>query len=246
VQEAVATPDEQSATGLLAEAEQRAAAGDLESAVQSYVAAAERFDAEGFLVDSGFAWAEAAHAAQLLEDESGAVRAYRAAVSRLVAGAAPARFVVPVVQAWARVAAGAGDLDEVLGRAGEVGKSLGEDPEDVRARADLGDATARMLATLGRTGEAADLAESTAEDYARLGRTADAAHAFWLAGLVRSEAADQIDRAIWCLESAVEGFGIARDRTSRSSAANDLIALLRRTGQPARAEQVAADLLKDS
>lgn len=230
----------------LALAERLLADGDVAAAVPHYLEAAADLERRGLLADAGFAWAEAAHAAQTLADEAGASRAYRAAVDRLVAGGVDDAHLAPVVLAWARAAAEAGDaaavlpaaraLDERLSAAGPAAPASTR-----RLAADAADVVARLLATLGRTVEAAEAAEAVAERYAHLGFVRDAAHAFWLAGGLRDAEGDA-ERAAWCLESAVEGFGIARAREERGHAASDLVALLHRTGQHARAEQLAADL----
>lgn len=229
----------------LAEAERLLAAGDAAAAVPHYLAAAADLEARGLLAEAGFAWAEAAHAAQGLGDGAGASRAYRAGVDRLVAGGVDDEHVGPVVLAWAGAAAEAGEAELVLPVAQGLVERLTADggaPLPVRRlAADAGDVVARLLATLGRTAEAAQLAEEVAEAYAHLGRVRDAAHAFWLAGRLRDGDGD-VERAVWCLESAVEGFGLARARAERGNAASDLVALLHRTGQHARAEQLAAEL----
>jgi hypothetical protein len=70
---------------------------------------------------------------------------------------------------------------------------------------------------------------------------ADAAHAFWIAGRLHDRLG-QVDEAVWNLESAVEGFAMVRRRDQRGEVANLLIDVLRRSGQVARAEALAAEL----
>ena len=80
------------------------------------------------------------------------------------------------------------------------------------------------------------------KEYAQLGLIADAAHAFWLAGKVQRELGRTGD-AIWSLESAFEGFTVARAKQQRADAASELIELLRQAGQIERADEIAAGLI---
>lgn len=79
------------------------------------------------------------------------------------------------------------------------------------------------------------------EEFAALGRLADAAHAFWLAGRLQRDQGDTAD-AIWSLESAFEGFTLARQKPDRARAAGELLELLRASGQEARAEAIVEAL----
>ena len=74
-------------------------------------------------------------------------------------------------------------------------------------------------------------------------QTLDAAHAFWLAGRLY-DSLGNVDDAIWNLESAVEGFGIARQRGPRGDAASALVATLRAAGRDDRAEEVLRTLTR--
>ncbi|AEE44259.1 hypothetical protein [Cellulomonas fimi] len=131
-----------------------------------------------------------------------------------------------------------------------------KETERRRAAADLDDAAARVLASVADAAGPADRAVAedgslveravtraarAAEAYASVGALGDAAHAFWLAGRLL-DGQGRTQDAVWHLESAVEGFGLAHDRQTRARAADDLVALLRRTGQDARAEEVLAAL----
>lgn len=69
---------------------------------------------------------------------------------------------------------------------------------------------------------------------------ADAAHSFWLAGRVLVRAG-QDEEAVYHLESALEGFLVAR-RQERAHVADELVEVLRRLGRPDDAEAVAARL----
>lgn len=238
--------------------------GRTEDTARAYAAAAAAALDAGLLVDAGFAFAEAARCAQVLTDDEAADGLYRRGVECLRAGDAGPAAVVPVVVAWAPAAVGADAARAFLDVADAVAASLGEgtDADDVapegatlaervrserrRAAADLDDATARVLASLeddDATDEAVTRAGRAAEAYAGVGALADAAHAFWLAGRLL-DARGRTEDAVWHLESAVEGFGLAHDRQTRARAADDFVALLRRTGQDARAEEVLSSLTR--
>jgi tetratricopeptide (TPR) repeat protein len=244
---------------LIAEAERLSGAGDTEGAATAYLRAATAAESAGLLVESGFCYAEAAYCAQTLGDDDGAAGAYEAAVARLTAGGAEPATVAPVVVQWARAAAVAGGADRVLATvetlvaalaaqqpAPDLAEDLAKKAEAERRRttADLQDAAARLLATRGDDAgavEGARLAQQAAEAFGGLGAIADAAHAFWLAGRLHDRLG-QVDEAVWNLESAVEGFAMVRRRDQRGEVANLLIDVLRRSGQVARAEALAAEL----
>lgn len=246
----------------LADAERLSAAGDHEAAATAYLSAAAAAERGGLLADSGFLYAEAAHCAQVLGDDDGASSGYGAAVARLRAADVAAGLVAPVVVAWASAAAVTGESELVLAEADRLLAVLGPDtsaegdgeraPALVardraaarRAAADLDDAAARLLATLGgpeRSTLAAVRAQRAAEAYGGLGALADAAHAFWLAGRLHDQLG-HVDEAVWNLESAMEGFAAARARGPRGEVANVLVDVLRRSGQDARADELARTL----
>lgn len=246
---------------LVAEAERLAAAGDLEPAAGAYLDAAVAFESAGLLTESGFGYAEAAHCAQVLGDDDGAASGYAAAVARLRAADVPPTAVAPVVVAWAGAAAATGQAEAVLAEAdGLLTRLVAAEPaaaddrapelvareqaEHRRAAADLDDAAARLLATLGgpeRSAAAAGRAQAAAEAYAGLGALADAAHAFWLAGRLH-DGLGHVEDAVWHLESAMEGFAAARQRAPHGEVANALVDVLRRSGQDARADDLARTL----
>ena len=252
-------------TALLAEADTYVAAQDHLSAVGRYREAAASLDAAGRLEDAGIAWAEAARCADLLHDTAGAHAAYRAGAARLGAGGAAPALIAQVLTAWAPVAARAEASPEVLTIAAGVREQLelgvaAERPDVAaallerergelrRALADLDDASARLIATSPEAGvsgrdrsDAVALAVRAAESYAAVGAVADAAHAFWLAGRVQRELG-ALEDAVWSLESATEGFEIAHQRPSRTEVGGELVALLRATGQDARADELLAQL----
>ncbi|MFF1528687.1 hypothetical protein [Cellulomonas sp. NPDC058312] len=245
---------------LASAAERLAASGDVEAAAGAYLDAAVAAEAAGLLVDAGFAYAEAAHCAQTLGDDDGAAAGYAAAVARLRAGDLPPVSLAQVVVAWARAAAVTGDAEAVLAEAERLSRDLAADPAPDaierapeletreqaagrRAAADLDDAAARLLATLGGDHRApgAAVAQRAAEAYAGLGAVADAAHAFWLAGRLHDDLGN-VEEAVWHLESAMEGFAAARQRAPRGEVANALVDVLRRSGQESRAEDLARTL----
>lgn len=246
---------------LVAEAERLTSTGDTEAAAGAYLDAAVAFEAAGLLTDSGFAYAEAAHGAQVLGDDDGAAAGYAAAVARLRAGQVDPTLIAPVVAAWARAAAATGDAEAVLAEADALLALLGtadgaadadRAPELVardqaaarRAAADLEDAAARLLATLGgpeRSAAGAIRAQTAAEAYAGVGALADAAHAFWLAGRLH-DGLGHVDESVWHLESAMEGFAAARQRALRGEVANALVDVLRRSGQESRADDLTRTL----
>jgi tetratricopeptide (TPR) repeat protein len=241
---------------LLARAE--ALSGDPEAAAGAYLAAATAAEGAGLLLDSGFAWAEAAHCAQVLGDDDGAAAGYAAAVARLRAGDVPPVALSQVVVAWARAAAATGDAEPVLAEADRLVAALAvpADPDRAaglaareqaaarRAAADLDDAAARLRASRGGPEDAAAavvVARRAAEAYAALGAPADAAHAAWLAGRLLDDLGE-VAAAVEHLESAVAGFTAARRRAERGEVANLLVDVLRRSGQEARAEELARSL----
>ncbi|MBT0995796.1 hypothetical protein KIN34_16070 [Cellulomonas sp. DKR-3] len=240
---------------LSASAEDAFRRGDLAVAGEEYQRLAVAAQDGGLLTAAGMAYAEAARCAQELHDEVSAGWAYEQAVALLRAGGAEPLVVAAVVRAWAPVAAEHGRAEALLDELARLDAALGAEPEAaaggdapdeaataLRAeRARLTDIRARTLATLGRAEEAAGLAVQGAEAFAGVGMIASASDAFWLAGRLHRDLAQE-DRALWCLESAVEGFELARDRQRRAGAAGDLITLLRARGQDGRADELARSL----
>lgn len=129
--------------------------------------------------------------------------------------------------------------------AGPDGAEATEDPDRRRARADLADTWARVLAETGTDPErAVALAREAAEEYAGVEATAAAAHAFWLAGRLHQDHG-AMDDAVRDLESAAEGFAMAGRRPERTEVVAQLTALLRAEGRTQEAEQ-AEDRLRAS
>lgn len=234
--------------------------GDLDAAARDFLAAARLAAAAGLLEDSGYAQANAARIAHLLGDDDGAHEAYRSALARLTAGGCDPERFLPIVVAWAGLATTSARGEDVLQVCSAVlGHLAGLDLSTIDAalqqrrkrevnlaRAEVDDTTARIIATVPGVADwsltdAVSLAISAAETYAEFGAPRDAAHAFWLAGRLQRDQG-MIEQAVWSLESAFEGFGIARDPRNRAEAASELIALLRESGQESRAEEIVASL----
>ncbi|GMA30669.1 hypothetical protein [Litorihabitans aurantiacus] len=258
-----------SAPELLATAESALAQDRPEDAAARFQEAAAAWEREGHLARAGEALAEAAHLAQGLHDLDGAHGAYARAVARLAAGGADSELRTRVLVAWAPLAQRRGATPEVLAAVAtlraEVAAAVADERPDVsadlrerdrghgrRLLADLDDTAARLLAGdealavehRAATGlDAVGLAVRAAEAYAGVGAPADAAHAFWLAGRLQA-AAGEVEDAVWSLESAVEGFEIARRRDERSSAGGELVALLRAHGREADADGLVERLAR--
>lgn len=221
----------------------------LSPAASFYVQAAEKYLAEGLVLEAGIAEASAAHCAYQREDAPGADLTYRHAIGLLRAGGASTTLLAQVVSAWVPVAVETGSPAEPLALLLELRAQvereleLPETPEPQEralrvALAELLDTLARAFASGGRGSEAVALAVDAAERFAGLGRVRDAAHAFWLAGKVLGGEGREEDAADH-LESAIEGFGIARERALRDRVATELVDLLRSLGRDEDADAVA-------
>lgn len=235
---------------LLAWAESQAAS-DPVGAARAYVAVADAYREAGRLEAAGFAHAEAAMLASAEGDEEGARALFTSAVSLLRGAATEARFLAPVVQAWASHAERAqlAEID-VLARAlvsdlltaelpGGLAEDLAEREKSARAgqARQLQDTRVRIAATLGDP-EAATRAESLAEEFGRAGEFSDAAHAFWLVGTLRGDTED----AVYALESAMEGFEMVHMSGPRREVGEELVTLLKRLGRADEAEKLAVKL----
>ena len=254
---------------IISAAEQAAARGDLEEASAHFLEASRLAERDGRLAEAGWALANAARCAWRSSDDAGANAAFVRALSLLDAAGAPPEDLLPVLLDHGRCAADTASapavtaalevvgehtaaLDRLLAAAdgadpAHAGVDAPEQEEDLaertrvrrrRARAELTDLRARLLATAGELAQAAALAEQAAEALAGLGAVADAAHAFWLAGRIHRDLGD-LSAAAWHLESAAEGFAIARDRSLRADVASELIAVLRAAGRDEEADAVA-------
>ncbi|ADG75869.1 hypothetical protein Cfla_2986 [Cellulomonas flavigena DSM 20109] len=252
-----------------ARAERLTEAGDVVAAAAAWLEAAREAEAAGRLADAGLALAEAARCAQEASDDDGAAATYPGAVARMRAGGTPVPDVVPVVVAWAPAAVvtgtGAAVVDVVDGLLGEladvpadadapvdpVAQAAGAELDERlsyarrRARADLHDTAARVLASLGgdHLPDAARRAARAAEGYAGVDAVADAAHAFWLAGRLHA-GLGAVDEAVWNLESAVEGFAMVRQHDHRGEVVSALVDVLRGAGRDERADEVLRSLTR--
>lgn len=235
---------------LVARAEELTAS-DPAHAARTYAHAAQAYRDQGRLDQAGFAHAEAAMCASAAGDNEGANAQFASAVSLLRGAGTPARFVGPVVRAWARRApkdllSTLVDVVEALEMElaaatvdPDVAANLAdrEQSQSDREARRLRDTRARIAATLGDP-SAASRAESVAEEFARAGEFSDAAYAFWLLGSLHPDGPD----AVYALESAVEGFGLARARDARRASGNELVGLLQRLGRAEDAQALAASL----
>lgn len=255
----------ESGDSLFARAEELADDGAYSQAGRLYAEAASVLEAEGWLERAGLAYAEGAQCSLRDGDDATSHNWFSKAILRLRGAQGDPEVIVAVLAAWAPVAAGMADtkahlqatsamLDEYVEfEEGALSERLAAQRRASwsQQRATLRDALARVIASTDpqqlppEMPPARAVAEALAagEEFANLGNLADAAHAFWLAGLIQREQGDSAG-AIWSLESAFEGFTAARKRKERTQAASDLIALLRTTGQPDKAEEIATQLTK--
>ena len=228
-----------------------------ETAIRTYLRAATAFEREARLGDAGFARAEAGRLSLLLDDLETADKCLARAVQLLKAATTPPEFAAPVSVVWAECLSRNGDaaqatkvLDQV---ASTLDATLAEPAaegvtEDVRRRrtSDLTWARTRVdevhADIMLRAGDpdGAALAEQAAESYARLGMIAPAAAAFMTAGQGWMGVDD--DKAVWCLQSAVEGYKLALRGADKTRAANQLIILLQRLGRTQEAANVRTEL----
>ena len=110
------------------------------------------------------------------------------------------------------------------------------DIADPRAAADADVEAATRLATSGEADEAVQLADRAVTTYLEeLGDVASAAQVLWFLGRLE-DARGRPDVAAAQLRSAVEGFVVTQDDRA-AEAADELVALLRRTGQDDRVEE---------
>ncbi len=243
---------------LLAAADALLQAKQYNAAASSYRVAAEAFEAEGRLSAAGLAHADAGQCSLLASDEEAAHSCFKLAWPLLRAGETSPEVVAPVIAAWAPVAVRFDDLtvmdaaEQAVSAADDIDtKELSAEVAEERrrariaARASLRDTLARCRAELlpGEKDAAATgkLAIVAAEEYAGIGMIADAAHAFWVAGKVMLRSTDP-QEGLWALESAYEGFTVAKQAKWRAEAAGDFIDALRAAGHHGQADEVAAQL----
>jgi len=254
------------AVELFQRAEAIAAERDYHGAGAAYLEAARASEAEGLIAEAGLAYAEAAQCSSVSDDDASAHERFGLAVPRLIAGEADPEVRVAVLAAWAPIAARMADSGaQITATAAELdgcaefdGTELSDELAERRRhdwrgrRATLRDTLARSIAAADPTDLVGELealgserasaeALTAAEEFAAIGRISDAAHAFWLAGRVQRDSGD-VAASLWSLESAFEGFTVARQQAERTRVAGELIELLRDTGQPDRADEITAQL----
>lgn len=258
----------------VAAAERFAAVGDHATACLAYAEAADRLERDGAPGQAGLARAEAAQCAAIAGDEERAHAEFARAAALLDAasaadadgaGGAGAAILARVLTAWAPLAARMAEMRQILRvLAGllarlERGRSTEEAPDRPDAERTMhAETLARVRDTLARSiasalpeqlpeelsgASAAAEAMLAAEEFARIGRFPEAAHAFWLAGRVQRDEGDD-PAAVYSLESAFEGFTIARSGVHRAEVAGELIALLRADGLRGRADEIIARLTR--
>ncbi|WP_246855149.1 hypothetical protein [Cellulomonas sp. Y8] len=247
---------------LAAEAERLAGTGDLESAAGAYLDAAVAFEGAGLLTESGFGYAEAAHCAQVLGDDDGCGlrlrrggrpapgrgrprhgrRAGGRRVGRRRRGDRPGRGRArgggrPAAPAGrgrrsGRRRAGPGARRPRAGRAPPRRRRPGR-----RGRPAAGDA--RRPGAQRRRGHP----RAVGGRGLRRPRRARGRRARVLARAGRlHDDLGHVEDAVWHLESAMEGFQAARQRAPHGEVANALVDVLRRSGQDARADDLARTL----
>ncbi|MCG2797182.1 MAG: hypothetical protein L6367_01435 [Cellulomonas sp.] len=233
---------------LLAQAEAVVSDRPAQAAVL-YATAADRFIEQGLLADAGFALAEAAHCAQVLDDDDSAHRAYERAVSLLEAGGVPPELRGGVLRAWAVTAAGTGGGSALLGRLALLRAELDEPASDGsttarrREAADVEDTCARLLAAEGRADLAVVRAVLAADEFEALGAVQDGAHASWLAGRMLRDLG-RTQEAVERLERAAGQFAAVGAMQSRAGTVDDLVEVLHAAGRQVEAERAARGLLR--
>lgn len=256
---------------LVSAAESAAARDESLESARLYAQAADLFVASGEAEAAGFALAEAAALSSALGDVEGAARTFRSALEQLEAAGTGIEYTGPVVRAYARACAGAGEVEGSWSRLGDAvraarretdaarGSVAAVDPgaegamaEELAARqhraqvlaaehAQLLDTLARSHASAGKSDEAVTEATQAAEAFAGLSMVQDAAHSFWLAGRLR-RADGRLEEAVWLLESATEGFTIARAQAPRAETVGELVEVLTALGRLDEAQELVRRL----
>lgn len=261
--DAQAAQPDSSGEASFAAAERLASFSAYGDASRAYAAAAVQLAAEGWLERAGAAYAEGAQCAALDHEDAAAHGLFAAAVELLQLDGTDPELLAAVLTAWAPVAARMQDATaqltatrDALARSEEFdAEGLSEELAQRRRvewqlrRASLRDTLARSLASAAAEqlpaplsfADAATAALTAGEEFAQAGRARDAAHSFWLAGRVQRDLGATAE-AIWSLESAFEGFTLARARDDRALAAGELIELLRETQQHERAAEIVDKL----
>ncbi|MCL2489230.1 MAG: hypothetical protein FWF36_00645 [Propionibacteriaceae bacterium] len=251
------TPAPDDPRSLLKQADNEFAAGRPSAAINTYLRAADLFTSDGRLSDGGFALAEAGRGALMLDDLDTATQCLTRASKLLIVTDTPPQFAAPVQIVLAEClfrnrqeAEASALLDDTANALEEAmaAKPSGSEAPDITKRRenDLRWARTRVdemrAENLFRNDEpgAAALAQHAGESYGQLGMVEQAAGAFQLAGQAWQGIDDE--QAVWCLQSAVEGYQIAIRRPQKQQAANQLVVLLQRLGRTDEATAVATDI----
>ncbi|MFV0427947.1 MAG: hypothetical protein ACK5KO_00740 [Arachnia sp.] len=251
---------EPDASQLMGRAEDLVSGKKFRLAAEAYTSGGAALEGAGRLREAGLAYAEAGQCLALDDDLPASQARFQQAVPLLRAGEAELTSVSAVLAAWAPVAARLGSASEQIDHtsavleasadfdaAGLAGDVAAERHRDwLAARAELRDTLARSLAATEDPGQVAIAAQEAgyaASDFAELGLIHDAAHSFWLAGRCQRDLG-RISEAIWSLESAFEGFTIGNALNQRGLVANDMVPLLKQTGDHARLATLTSQLTK--
>lgn len=236
------------------------------AAARLYAQASAAFAAQDHREAAGFALAEAAVLSDQVGDPDGAAEAAASALALLRSAGTGAQFAGPVARTTARLLCARDEADravrllaEVLeGTEAELAAAQAEldlaQPDAETAgplarrvrnlqveRAQLLDTTARALASAREPASAVAAARRAAEEFAAHGLVTDAAYAFWLAGTLEHSAGDAA-QAAWLLESAAEGFALARDRATHAQVVGELVRALTALGRLQEAESLVRSL----
>lgn len=235
----------------LAAAEDAAAQGDLAGAVPNYLQAATDFVQAGELADAGFAYAEAARCAQVLEDHFGAQPLFVRAGELLEAGGVDPALIGPVIRAWAMSATAVGLGAEVLAQLAaavaqlEVEPTAGEPSHLAAIRhleaARLLDTQARVLASVGEIAAALEIIGVAADRLAALKADRETAAAAWLAGRLAGQLG-QIDVAKERLLAAAAVMSRMREKDERVKVLDDLVQILRSSGNEDQIDAVLSSI----
>ncbi|MCF2707264.1 hypothetical protein I6E29_08320 [Arcanobacterium haemolyticum] len=241
-------PSPEATAGTLTEAEawQRAedalAVKDYLRAAYYYQRASSSAEEAGYLDKAGIALAEAAQSLNAA-GEGMCSELFGRAVSLLRAGDASSELIAHVLDAWAPIAYEHGVIGIVASHQADILSDLdgmAEIPAALaRVRTGLRDSLARSLdAQAEDLPRAYELAFQAGEEFGKQGSSmTNAAESFWLAGRLAAQLGHTED-AIFALDSAFEGFTLARRLDERTKCGEELLDLLRSTGQTEKAEEL--------
>lgn len=235
---------------------------DPRTAAVLYRTAARDAEEAGLLPTAGFALAEAAQLAALLDDHTGAAAGFRRALGLLHAGGVDARDTAPVARAAARVTTLDDDVVALLATFDRLVDALGgsspgaaggaepghgtafaarESAADAAELLELRDSRARLLATAGRLVDAAAEAFALTALHGAAGNRLDEAHAAWLAGRCLAGTGDH-EGALEPLVRAATLFRAQRRRQLSTSVSDEVLDVLGRLGRSDEASLVLAEI----